>query len=153
MDPISPVHTETVIPDQDSRTAHIANEISRTASWMSTIIVVLVVAMLLEIGFSTYSLVNLSNKVNHNAKTASLQSCADGNEVRREFLAFLDTSLGRSEKAAQALIASKTSTPEQRTVAVRNLASLKKFLADAHKTTTPVRCIYPPAPTPFGGSQ
>lgn len=146
-EPGSPIHLDTVLPDKANGGGHVAREVSTVTGWLGKIVLLLLFLTLAEIGLSTYTQITLSERVSHNAKVASLRSCADVNENRKELVDFIDNTLTQSEEAARALIESPTSTSDQRTVAAKNLITLKLFRADADRRLAPSKCVYPP-PTP-----
>lgn len=143
----SAVHAHTVLPAAANGSNGTAVKVKRTAGWISTAVVVIVCAILLEVALSTVALISLSNRVDRNARIAALTSCADNNETRREFLVFVDSTLRRSARAAKALIASPNASPDQKAIAARNLAGLRLVALEAHAITKQVVCVYPPTTT------
>lgn len=79
------------------------------------------------------------------ARNAYLTSCAGENEVRAEFLGFLDSTLKRARLALEATLNSPASTQDQKDVASRNLLSLEAVSRDAHVKNAQKKCVYPPA--------
>lgn len=102
-------------------------------------IIAVALALLLPVGVY-YS---LGFRIDHSAKNGALQTCADGNETRKEVVSFIDSTVVRSERALQATIASPFTTPDQRTAARVNLAGVKVIQRDAHKRLMQRPCAYP----------
>lgn len=103
-------------------------------------IIAIALALLLPVG--TYLI--LGTRIDHNARSAFIQSCEGNNQTRQQTLAFIDSSVTRSENNVNATLHAPSSTADQKRTAVRNLAGLKIIAADAHKQLTQKSCVYPP---------
>lgn len=90
----------------------------------------------------------LGVRIDHTARNAYLSACAGENEVRAQVVAFIDSTVTRSERALRATLASPSSSPDQKQVAEVNLRGLKVIQRDAHRTTRQKRCVYPVTMTP-----
>lgn len=111
----------------------------RSFDWIRSVLAISL-ALLLPLG--TYLV--LGTRIDHNAKSAFIQSCEDNNQTRQQFLAFVDSTISRSENSLNATMHSPSASVEQKAAAVENLAALKVVSADAHKKETQKSCVYPP---------
>lgn len=110
-----------------------------------TALVAITIAVLLPL--LVYLLLN-SKKTDHsttnaNAKTAFIQSCVGNNQTRQQTLAFIDSTVARSELSLNATLHSASSSAEQKRTAIRNLIGLKIVAADAHRKLPQKSCAYP----------
>lgn len=64
--------------------------------------------------------------------------------VRNGFVSFVDSSLQRSQRSAEATVLSDSASPEQKTAARVNLQELRSIIANEHEHTRVPHCPFPP---------
>ena len=73
----------------------------------------------------------LVDRISTQAHKTDVKACQHRNAFRDEFIAFLQSTVDRSEANARATIAAPVSTAEQRMTAQRNLDELIRFVTSA----------------------
>ncbi len=66
--------------------------------------------------------------------------CVQSNKDRTGIVGFVDSAVKRSTLTAEATLAAKTSTPQEKAAAVKNLATLKAFSAGLHESLPQQDC-------------
>lgn len=88
----------------------------------------------------------LGDRIDHTARRAFVQSCQGNNQTRADFLAFVDSTVRRSQRALTAALRAPNTSQSQKAVAVVNLDQLKVIQHDAHEKEKAKSCAYPPEP-------
>lgn len=104
-------------------------------------VVAITLALLLPVGVYF----RLGFRIDHTARNAFIEACQGENVVRDEFLAFVDSTVQRSESSLRATLAAPSATLDQKLTATRNLAGLRVVSADAHAKAKQLPCAYPPS--------
>lgn len=113
----------------------------RTSAWKVLLVMVLFAPITVSVEY-----VSLAGRIERNAKKSYIDQCNNANEVRREIVGFVDSTLERSRRSTQATLSAPQSTQEQILAATKNLAALTRVEHQTSVALAPHDCSYPPAP-------